>query len=385
MLETDPQRPHLGVRSCVLNRSPLLEYAGNLPEVWMNIIAQADQRALFSLVQVNKAWFREGISRLWRSPPADALRFGLMPKKGFKGPNRVNTYAGFVRHLCYTTKTDTDNQSKGYTRLMQSKGIPELPNLRSVELMAWSLRDRSDQQLQRIFRPSLRHVVVDDHVEQGYHGQRTRRPHGPAWFDVMIENCPLLESISLGEGLGISLEQLNHCICRMVHLKFVALERGNEHLITCHVGATLKSVKIGPEWMMEGDAWDRLSQLHVLENLDIAAADYRITSDKILQLEGLDHLQHLHIWPANGLGATRCELMAIRLTMFIKALPKLRDLRLWLEFDFFCHEEEVKAIHSLHGRHPQFDDIDSRENYLGYLRKIAEVESGGSSDLIRDI
>ena len=136
---------------------------------------------------------------------------------------------------------------------------------------------------------------------------------------------------------------------------------------------------------MEGDAWDRLSQMHVLENLDIAAADYKITSDKILQLEGLEHLQHLHIWPANGLGATRCELLATRLVMFIKALPKLRDLRLWLEFDFFCYEEEVKAIHNLHGRHPQFDDIDSRQGYLEYLSKIAEVESGGSSDLTRNI
>ena len=380
-LETDLQRPHPGVRSCVLRPSPLLEYAGNLPEIWMNIIAQADPRALFSLVQVNKAWFREGIGRLWHSPPANALRFRLMPNKGFNGPNRVDFYAGLVHHLDYTPQTDTENQSKGYTRVMKSKAIPELPNLRSVEVLSWSLRDRSVEQLQRIFRPSLRHVVLDDYVEQGYHGQRTRRSHGPAWFDVLIESCSLLESISLGEGLGISLEQLHHCICRMIHLKSIALERGNEHLITHHVASTLKSVKIGPEWMMEADAWNTLSQMHVLENLDVAAADYKITSDKILQLEGLEHLEHLHIWPANGLGATRCELMAVRLIMFIQAMPKLRDLRLWLEFDFFCHEEEVKATHNLHGRHPQFDDFGSREGYLEYVRKIAEVESAGAYDL----
>jgi hypothetical protein len=375
-LDTDIKRPHFGVRSCVLNPSPLLEYAGNLPEIWMNIIAHADGKALFDLMRVNKAWFRESVGRRWHSPPSDALHFTLMPKKGFKGPDRVDFYAGLVRHLRYTLKTDADNQSKGYIRLKKTRAIPELPNLCSVEFLSWSLRDRSGEHLERIFRPSLRHIVINDFVVQGHYERRIERSNGPAWFNLMTERCPLLESISLGEGLGISLEQFHYFVCRMVHLKAISLERGNEHLIIDHIGPTLKSVKIGPDWMMEADAWNRVSQMHALEYLDIAVGDGKITSNKLLQLEGLEQLTHLHIWPANGPGATRCEVMAIELISLIKTLPKLRDLRLWLEFDFFCHEKAVEAIHNLSGGYPQFDGINSRGSYLGYLGKIAEVESG---------
>jgi hypothetical protein len=184
-LVTDNSRPHFGARSCTLKVSPLLEYAGNLPEIWMNIIAHADEGALFDLMRVNKAWFRESVSRHWHSPPSSALRFDLMPKKGFKGPDRVDFYASFVHHLRYTTKTDTANQSKGYVRLKKSNIIPDLPCLRSVEFLYLSLFDRSDEQMQRIFRPSLRHVVFHDFVVEGCYGGRTRRPNGAAWFDFM--------------------------------------------------------------------------------------------------------------------------------------------------------------------------------------------------------
>lgn len=169
----------------------------------------------------------------------------------------------------------------------------------------------------------------------------------------------------------------------MVHLKAIILERGNEHLITCHIGSTLKSVKIGPDWMMGENAWNRLSQMQALEYLDIATTDSKITCDMFLQLEGLEQLRHLYIWPANGIGATRCELTAIRLILFINMLPDLRDFRLWLEFDFFCHEQEVNAIHNLPGRYPQFDDIDSRKDYQEYLQKIENIESRVLSDQTR--
>ena len=203
---------------------------------------------------------------------------------------------------------------------------------------------------------------------------------GAAWFDVMSENCPLLESISLGEGLGISLEQFHYCVCRMVHLKDITLERGNEHLIIPHIESTLKSVKIGPDWMMESDSWYRLSRMHALEYLDIAAGDSPITSDKLLKLEGLEQLKHLHIWPANGPGATRCDVTAIELVLLIKTLPKLADLRLWLEFDFFRHEKAVQIVPHLAGRYPQFDGYGSRSEYLEYLGKIVEAEYESSAN-----
>ncbi|THY99944.1 hypothetical protein D6C95_04425 [Aureobasidium pullulans] len=375
-------RSHIDVPPCTLTPSPLLEYAGNLPEIWMNIIAHANGWTLCNMMRVNKAWFQEGVRQHWHSPPAKALRFNLMPKRGFKGPepDRIDFYAKLVRHLRYTHDTDKNNQSKGYIRLKKNKAIPELPNLRSVEFLSWSLGERSVEQLERIFRPSLRHVVVNDFVEQGHYGERIRRPNGVHWFDVMTERCPLLESITLGEGLGISPSQFHYFVCRMTHLRAINLERDNEHLLIEHIGTTLKSAKIGPDWMMEAKAWNTLSQMHALEYLDIAVNDALITSDKLLQLEGLARLKHLHIWPANGPGATRCDVTAVRLIMFIKALPKLMGFRLWIEFDFFRHEKVVEAAFDLPGGYPQFDDFASRESYLEYLRKIAEVESRAESN-----
>ncbi|THZ55374.1 hypothetical protein D6C86_08692 [Aureobasidium pullulans] len=376
-------KQHLwSVKSCTLSPSPLLEYAGNLPEIWMNIIAQADARTLRDLVRVNKAWFREAVRHRWHSPAADALRFKRMPKKGFKGPepDGIDFYARLVRHLRYTHDTDKNNQSKGYIRLKKNKAIPELPNLRSVEFLSWSLGERSVEQLERIFRPSLRHVVVKDFVEQGHYGERIRRPNGVHWFDVMTERCPLLESIILGEGLGISPSQFHNFVCRMTHLRAINLERDNEHLLIEHIGTILKRAKIGPDWMMEANAWNTLSQMHALEYLDIAVNDALITSDKLLQLEGLARLKHLHIWPANGPGATRCDVTAVRLILFIKALPKLMGFRLWIEFDFFRHERVVEAAFDLPGGYPQFDDSASRESYLENLGKIAQVESRAESN-----
>jgi hypothetical protein len=374
-LNTDDRRPHSGVRSCALRPSPLLEYAGNLPDIWMNIIAQADQKILFDLIRVNKAWFQEGIGRHWHNPPASALRFNLTPRRGFKGPDRIEYYAGLIRHLQYTPKTDTGNQSRGYVRMRKSDAIPDLPGLRSVEFLSLSLASRSDEQLQRIFRPSLRHVVFDDFAVSGHYAERTRRQNGAHWFDFMIDNCPLLESISLGEGLRISLDQFHDCVCRMIRLRSISLERGNEHLIIPHLGPILKSVKIGPDWMMETDAWNRLSQMRALVYLDIVVGDGMVTSEKLLQLEGLNQLKHLHIWPANGPETTRCEVTATGLALFLMTLPKLRDFRLWLEFDFFRHEQLVKARYGMPGGYPKFDDTGSRDDYLEYLARFAEFES----------
>jgi hypothetical protein len=341
----------------------------------MNIIAQADEKILFNLIRVNKAWFQEGISRHWHNPPASALRFDLAPRRGFKGLDRIEYYAGLVRHLRYTPKTDTGNQSRGYVRMKKSNAIPDLPDLRSVEFLSLSLASRSDEQLQRIFRPSMRHVVFNDFVVSGHYAERTRRPDGASWFDFMINHCLLLESISLGEGLRISLDQFHDCVCRMVHLKSISLERGNEHLIIPHLELILKSIKIGPEWMMGTDAWNKLSQMRALVYLDIVVGDAVVTSEKLLQLEGLNQLKHLHIWPANGPGATRCEVTAIGLRLFLRTLLELRDFRLWLEFDFFRYEKLVQAKYGMLGGYPKFDDTRSRDDYLQYLAKFAEFES----------
>jgi hypothetical protein len=109
--------------------------------------------------------------------------------------------------------------------------------------------------------------------------------------------------------------------------------------------------------------------------LDIVVGDAVVTSEKLLQLEGLNQLKHLHIWPANGPGATRCEVTAIGLRLFLRTLLELRDFRLWLEFDFFRYEKLVQAKYGMLGGYPKFDDTRSRDDYLQYLAKFAEFES----------
>jgi hypothetical protein len=98
----------------------------------------------------------------------------------------------------------------------------------------------------------------------------------------------------------------------------------------------------------------------------------------------LDQLKHLHVWPANGPETTRCDMMAIGLVFFIKTLPKLRDFRLWLEFDFFRHEQAVATAYGMPGMYPKFDDKTSRDDYLEYLAKIAEVEAEESTNLRKE-
>ncbi|TIA19625.1 hypothetical protein D6C80_02848 [Aureobasidium pullulans] len=359
-------KPHLGVKSCTLSPSPLLEYAGNLPEIWMNIIAQADARTLRDLVRVNKAWFHEAVRHRWHRPAADALRFKRMPKKGFKGPepDRVDFYAGFIRHLRYTLDTDNDNQSKGYVRLRKSRAIPNLPNLRSVEFDYLSLRNKCQTQLQAIFQPTLKHVMVND-----------ARPDNGSWFDIMTEGCPLLESISLGEDLQISQEQFHYFVCRMTYLHTIKFERGNEHLIIDHISSTLKSLKVGHLWITEWRAWDKLSAMHALEYLDITVDSWPVTSEEFMKLKGLKRLKHLHMWSAGGPGRTDCEVTAVELISFIQEMPALRDFRLWLYFYFFDHERAVKDTYDIPGMYPQFDCTDTRETYLEYLEKIAEFET----------
>lgn len=332
----------------------------------MNIIAQADARTLRDLIRVNKAWFHEAVRHRWHSPAADALRFKGMPKKGFKGPepDRVDFYAGFIRHLRYTLDTDNDNQSKGYVRLRKSRAIPSLPNLRSVEFDYLSLRNKCKTQLQAIFQPTLKHVMVND-----------ARPDNGSWFDIMTEGCPLLESISLGEDLQISQEQFHYFVCRMTYLHTIKFERGNEHLIIDHISSTLKSLKVGHLWITEWRAWDKLSGMHGLEYLDITVDSWPVTSEEFMKLEGLKRLKHLHMWSAGGPGRTDCEVTAVELISFIKEMPALRDFRLWLYFYFFDHERAVKDTYDIPGMYPQFDCTGTRETYLEYLEKIAEFET----------
>ncbi|CAD0095883.1 unnamed protein product [Aureobasidium mustum] len=193
---------------------------------------------------------------------------------------------------------------------------------------------------------------------------------GVSWFDIMSMECTFLETLSLGEGSGISREDLHYFLCRATHLRAVKLDRGNEHLLIDLVRPYLKSLEVHPEWMMRCDSCDILSQLHALEYLDVTIADATITSDKLLSLQSLSHLTHLHIWPTNNIGATKCTVTAAELVNLIEALPELVDLRIWLEFDFFCFEEAVQAAYDLLGRYPQFDNRENRQspNLITMLR-----------------
>lgn len=357
--------------SITSDASPAAEKIGNVPEIWMSILSQADQATLRSAIRVNKAWYTEGVPHLWYSPNEAGLRFQGIPRRQ---PERLAFYAGLVRHIQYSIWTDRGNQGRTYMKSKKKQVMPEFPNLASLECLTSSLSEGTAAQLRTIFVPSLREVVIADYVAYDRYMGRLDELGGVSWFDIMCMECPLLETLSLGEGSGISREDFHHFLCRAINLHTVKLDRGNEHLLIDLVRPVLKSLKTSPEWMMRQDSYKNLSQLYALEYLDIAVADATVVNDQLFHLQHLRQLAHLHIWPTNNIGTTRCTVTAGELISLIEALPELVDLRIWLEFDFFRYEETVEAAHDLPGRYPQFDNLENRRSYLEYLQKIAEVE-----------
>ncbi|KAH0375993.1 hypothetical protein KCU92_g9975, partial [Aureobasidium melanogenum] len=357
--------------------SPAAERIGNVPEIWMNILSQADQVTLQSAIRVNKAWYIEGVPHLWHSPDEDRLDLLRLPGKQ---DHRMEFYAGLVRHIHYSVWTDRGEKSRTYLKSRKKQAMPEFVNLTSLECLTSSLSERTAAQLRTIFVHTLKSVIIEDHVAYNRCSGRLEELGGVSWFDIMCMQCPLLETLSLGEGNMISREDFHHFMCRAIHLRTIKLDRGNEHLLIDLARPLLKSLKVSPGWMMRHDSYDILSQLNVLEYLDIAVGDATITNEKLLSLQHLKHLVHLHIWPSDNIGTTRCTVTAAELVSFIEALPELIDFRIWLEFDFFCFEEAIEAAYDLPGRYPQFDNLDNRRSYLGYLRKMAEVEYEAASE-----
>ncbi|KAK5999351.1 hypothetical protein QM012_005569 [Aureobasidium pullulans] len=358
--------------NCLLsNASPAAEKIGNVPEIWMNILSQADHITLRAAIRVNRAWYTEGIPHLWHSPTEAGLRFARLARKQNE---RLDFYAGLVRHVQYSVWTDRGGPRRTYVFARKAHAMPKLANLTSLECLTSSLSERTAGQLRTIFVPSLRQVVIADYVAYDRYMGRHEELGGVSWFDIMCMECPLLETLSLGEGSGISHEDFHHFLCRATRLQTVKLDRGNEHLLIDLVRPLLKSLKVCPDWMMRQDSYEILSRMHALEYLDIAVPDATITSEKLSKLQQLKHLVHLHIWPTNDIGVMRCTVTAAELILFIEALPQLVDLRIWLEFEFFRFEEMVKNAYDLPGRYPQFDNRESRRSYLDYIQKIATVE-----------
>ncbi|KAG9856865.1 hypothetical protein KCU98_g3465, partial [Aureobasidium melanogenum] len=356
--------------------SPAAEMIGNVPEIWMNILSQADQVTLRSAIRVNKAWYIEGLPHLWHSPDDDRLDLLRLPRKQNQ---RMEFYAGLVRHIQYSVWTDRGEKSRTYPKSRKKQAMPEFANLTSLECLTSSLSERTAAQLRTIFVRSLKQVVIEDHVAYNRCSGRLEELGGVSWFDIMCMECPNLETLSLGQGNMISQEDFHHFLCRTIYLRTIKLDRDNEHLLIDLVRPLLKSLKVSPEWMTHHDSYDILSQMHALEYLDIAVGDATITNEKLLSLHSLRCLRHLHIWPTNNIGATRCTVTATELISLIQALPEVIDFRIWLEFDFFCFEEAIEAAYDLPGRYPQFDNVESRQSYLGYLQKIAEVECKAAS------
>ncbi|KAG9516554.1 hypothetical protein KCV07_g6712, partial [Aureobasidium melanogenum] len=357
--------------------SPAAERIGNVPEIWMNILAQADQVTLHSAIRVNKAWYTEGLPFLWHCPTEAGLRFDGISRRQ---PESIALRAGLVRHIQYSVWTDRGYQGRTYNKSRKKQAMPELPNLTSLECLTSSLSERTAAQLGSIFVRSLKQVVIEDRVACNRYTGRLEELGGVSWFDIMCMECPDLETLNLGEGNMISREDFHHFLCRAVHLRTIKLDRGNEHLLIDLVRPLLKSLKVCPEWMMRHDSYDILSRMHALKYLDIAVTDATITSGKLLSLQHLKHLVHLHIWPSDNIGTTRCTVTTAELVSFIEALPELIDFRIWLEFDFFCFEEAIEAAYDLPGGYPQFDNLDNRQSYLDYLRKMAEVEYEAASE-----
>ncbi|KAI5199386.1 hypothetical protein E4T39_06279 [Aureobasidium subglaciale] len=359
--------------TCYLKHSALAERVGNVSEIWMNILAQADKPTLRSAIRVNKAWYNEGLPYLWYFPDQNAFRFWSIGKK--RRPDRVDFHARFVRHVVYSDYTDRGNPRGIHNMNIDKVVAPQLPYLTSLECTTFSLTGRTHKQLSGIFAPTLKHVVLADSVSGGtqrYSG-RYNRNVSVSWFETMLERCPLIETLDLGEGNGVGRGEFHHFLCCMVHLKLVKLGRGNEHLLIDHVRSTLKSLKVGPEWMMEQDSYKILSEMHALESLEITIGGAPVSAEELFSLQSLTYLKHLYIW-SNQIGTTRCAVTAQKLAFFIHALERLEDFRLWLEFDFFNHESAVKGAHDLPQGYPRFDDLKTRRRYLVYLEKIAEVE-----------
>ncbi|KAH0336398.1 Thioesterase/thiol ester dehydrase-isomerase, partial [Aureobasidium melanogenum] len=143
-------------------------------------------------------------------------------------------------------------------------------------------------------------------------------------------------------------------------------------------GASPAAEKIGnvPEiWMNILSQADQVTlKAAIRVNKAWYTEDATITSERLLNIQSLRRLTHLHTWPTNNIGTTKCTVTAAELISLIEALQELVDLRIWLEFDFFRFEEAVEVAYDLPGRYPQFDDLENRRSYLAYLRKIAEAE-----------
>ncbi|KAH0365980.1 hypothetical protein KCU65_g5745, partial [Aureobasidium melanogenum] len=360
--------------------SPAAEKIGNLPEIWMNILSQADQATLQAAIRVNKAWYTEGVPHLWHTPNEAGLRFDSISRRH---PERIAFYAGLVRHIQYSVWTDRGNHRRRlYNQPRNKRMMPEFPNLTSLECLTSSLSERTAAQLRSIFVPSLRQVFIGDRNAYDRYMERPEELAGVSWFDIMCMECPLLETLSLGECIGITKEEFHHLLARAVKLHTIKLDRGNEQLLIDLARPLLKTLKVSPEWLMQHDSYKVLSQMHGLEWLELSVADATITSEKLLHLRSLSHLTHLYIWPSKNIGSTRCTVAAAELIAFIEALPELADFRIWLEFDFFCFEEAVEVAYNMPGRYPQFDNPDSRQSYLDYLHKIAEVEYKAAFEVV---
>ncbi|KAI5250739.1 hypothetical protein E4T42_04698 [Aureobasidium subglaciale] len=367
-------RPHVRLDdTCELKPSALAERIGNIPEIWINILALADRPTLRSTIRVNKACYNECLPYLWYCPDDNDFRFYYVAKK--KRPDKVEFYARFVRHVIYTAQTDRGNTRGRLDKNLHKVVAPQFPNLTTLECTTFSLGGRTKRQMTGIFAPTLEHLSLADNVDDGtqYYSERVSRDPHVSWFKTMLERCPLLESFDLGEDNGVGRRDFHHFLCCMVHLKSVRLGRGNERLLIDHVRPLLKSLRVGPEWMMEPNSYEILSKMHALESLEITVGPAPVTSDKLLSLQSLTNLKHLYIW-SNEIGATRCAVTAQELAFFLETLLRLTDFRLYLEFDFFDLESAVKVGHDLPKGYPRFDDSKSRQKYLSYLENIAEVE-----------
>ncbi|KAI5242499.1 hypothetical protein E4T43_04776 [Aureobasidium subglaciale] len=367
-------KPHVRLdNTCYLKPSALAERIGNIPEIWMNILAQADKRTLRSAIRVNSTWYNEGLPRLWYLPDQNAFRFWSISKK--RRPERVVFHARFVRHVIYSNHTDRGNRRGINNTNIGEFVAPQLPYLNTLECTTFSLSCRTRKQLTGIFAPTLKHVVLADNVCDGAQrdSSHSNRDVSDKWFETMLERCPLIEEFDLGEGNGVGRQEFHHFLCRMILLKSVKLSRGNEHLLIDHIRPTLKSLRVGPEWMARQDSYEILSGMHALKSLEITVGGAPVNSEELLSLQSLTNLKHLYIW-SNQIGTTRCALTAQELAFLLEALLGLADFRIWLEFEFFDLESAVKAGHDLPKGYPGFDDSESRQKYLRYLGKIAEIE-----------
>lgn len=239
------------------------------------------------------------------------------------------------------------------------------------------MSNRTPEHLTAIFLPTLKQLVVQDHV--AYHGDGPIHVHseleGVSSFDMMAQKCPRLESITLGSHLHINPAMFERFLKNAAHLDSVVLGSRNEHLLVDELAPILKSTEI----TISHDSYDnnalilgQVRKLHALERLEITLWNVWLTSSDIPDLKGLTKLKSLKVRSKIGQAHTGCCATAGELAGMIEAMPSLEEFRLDIVCTFM--KDHLDLLRDDWEIGTYFEDHSCRQQYLNFLHELVEED-----------